>query len=91
MIAIERVVLIIIFLIVLVICVYVLFGFVKPSGEQINIQNQIRECCTIYRASGCPDLSNVVISCGSSSLKDLIGKVSMTVDQLKNFCGGCPP
>jgi hypothetical protein len=83
MIAIEKLVLIIIFLIILAICIYALVGIAKPSGEQINIQNQIRECCTIYRAFNC----DPSVTCGDSTLTDLISKISMTPAQLKVFCG----
>jgi hypothetical protein len=91
MIAIEKIVLIIIFLIILAICIYVLMIMIKPSGEQLNIQNQIRQCCTLYRATGtgCPTDTAVLqeITCGNSNLNDLIKKIPMTPDQLKTFCG----
>jgi hypothetical protein len=89
MIAIEKIVLIIIFLIILVICIYILTGIVKPSGETINLQNQIRQCCNLYRANGCPDDRSKLrdITCGDSNLNDLINKVPMTTYQLKAFCG----
>jgi hypothetical protein len=89
MIAIEKIVLIIIFLIVLLICFFVLFGFVIPSGKQIDVQNQVRQCCTLYRAKGCPtDIVEVTNTlCEGSSLKTLIEKVPMDINQLKAFCG----
>ena len=89
MIAIEKIVLIILFLIILVICIYIIVGVVKPSGDKLNLQSQIRQCCSLYRASGtegCPPDPSVVI-CGDSNLNDLIKQVPMTVDQLKAFCG----
>ena len=90
MIAIEKIVLFIIFLIILIVLTYILVGNIKPSGERINLQNQIRQCCILYRANNCPDnLQNNPISCGGSDLKDLIDKVPMTVYQLQAFCN-CP-
>lgn len=90
MIAEEKIVLIIIFLIVLVVCIYILVAFVKPNGDIINTQNQLRQCCSIYRAYGengvCPDDPST-ISCGSSNLKALMQNAGMSVDQLKSFCG----
>lgn len=85
MIAIEKIVLIIIFLIVLSICVYILLGIATPAGQQIDVQGQIRQCCTLYRASGCPDPPNIL--CGDFTLTELINKISMTTNQLKAFCG----
>jgi hypothetical protein len=94
MIEVEKIALIIIFLIILVVCVYVLVGFVKPNGDIINLQNQIRQCCSTYRAYSndngiCPDPSTITCGSSGSNLEDLINEASMTPDQLKLFCG-CP-
>jgi len=90
MIAIEKLVLITIFLLILAFCIYLIVFFVKPWGEQANIQNQIRQCCPLYRAYAingiCPDDPSF-IPCGDSNLKDLIDKASMSVYQLKKLCG----
>ena len=87
MIAIEKIVLIVIFLIILVVCIYLLVGNVKPAGEQIDIQNRIRDCCILYRANNCPtDLNLNPIICNGSDLGEMITEVPMTVYQLKLFC-----
>lgn len=85
----EKIVLFVIFLIVLVVGIYILVSIVKPQGEQLTIQNQIRQCCTLFRAYGCCTACNdfSIVPCGDSNIDDLIKKISMTKDQLKLFCG----
>lgn len=93
MIAIEKIVLIVLFLIILIICIYILAGIIKPTGENLDVQNQIRQCCILYRAKGCPgdntDTSQIsdTFCSSNTNLKDLIDKVPMSVSQLKSFCG----
>jgi hypothetical protein len=91
MIAIEKLVLIIIFLIILALCIYLVIGLVQPNGGRINLLNQIRECCSNYRAAteyGCPESASGIV-CGNSNLDALSKEAQMTSAQLKEFCQ-CP-
>ena len=57
MLAINKIVLLLIFLIVLAISLYVIFGIAQPAAASIDLQNQLRMCCPEFRATGCEDTS----------------------------------
>ncbi len=90
MIEMDKLVLLIIFLIVLVICVALLLGYALPSGNSINLQNQIRQCCSAFRAYSengvCPNPQ--LITCpDNTNLNDLRMAAHMTDEQIGLFCG----
>lgn len=83
MISIDKLVLLMIFLIVLLAALGLIFQIIEPTGEQLGIQNKIRQCCMAYRANGCLDDS---IMCGEKTLRDLAIEANI-LQQLENFCG----
>jgi len=94
MMAIEKIVLLVIFVIILLVIVLVLFGIVNPLGEDINIESYIRQCCVAYRANDC---QNEEIVCRETdttieTLGDLARKRNMDENDfhlLKSFCNCC--
>jgi len=94
MIAINKIVLLIIFLIILLLAIVVLFGMGSPIGEQILLQNELRQCCIVYRSNDCPDISEIdpLLKCETHYLVDLVAedKLNLNPYQLKSFCN-CKP
>jgi len=93
MMAINKIVLIILFLIVLVAGILILTGYVMPTGENIGLQNELRGCCQKYRAYACPDNPNIIagIQCAEHNLWELYENFRFSrIDDLKEFCT-CPP
>jgi hypothetical protein len=94
MIAINKIVLLIIFLIILAAAFYMLFGISSPIGDELNLQNQLRQCCLAFRASGCDDISVIcneetMESFGSIAIKLNMNGNDNSYDLAKDFCG-CP-
>ena len=83
---INKLVLLIIFIVVLFTAAVILLGITLPVGDQINLENQIRQCCQAYRANGC-DL-DVQISCADGTYMDyLAGKAKYSEEQVNMTCG----
>jgi hypothetical protein len=89
MIAINKLVLLILFLIILVVCIFLLFGVGTPIGEEMDLQNQLRMCCTAFRASECKDISVICNEVTMESIGSIAQKLSMDIDLVKDFCN-CP-
>jgi len=92
---ITKIIAFIIFIIVLLILIS-FTGIPTLLGKQINLQQQLRDCCNQYVRNGCPEFSAIDyspilgISCADSkSLRDLVVEADMDYQSLKNFCY-CP-
>lgn len=85
MIAVNKLVLLIIFLVILFLILILLFGIGGPIGERINLENELRQCCIAYRAGGCERKD---ILCNSHFLWELVDKLKINSDdnQLRCFC-----
>lgn len=85
---------IIIALIILVVGVLILSGYILPTGENVNLQNELKECCQKYRAFGCPEDPNRIseIQCAEYDLWTLHYEKLNILDvcDLKELCA-CPP
>ena len=82
------------FLIVLIFGIFILTGHVLPAGENIYLQNELRECCQKYRARGCPDNVGIIssIQCTENNLFNLYEMFFTGDDEfedLQQFCS-CP-
>ena len=89
MLAINKVVLVIIFLIILAVGLYVLFGMTLPMGGDLEAQGKLRMCCPNFRATGCEDMT---VRCNTKTLENLneiAAELNMNVDAVKDFCK-CP-
>ncbi len=92
MIAINKLILLVIFLVILLATLIILFSG-SPVIEQLNLQSELRGCCQIYRSYGCPEnlveLSN--INCEKHTLAEIVIALNMKDDisKLKKFCN-CP-
>jgi len=85
MLAINKIVLLIIFLIILFIALFMLFGVGKGTAEQLLLQNELRQCCGIYRAYNCT-ADPTTIDCNDNTIEDLRIKLNMDPGQLDIFC-----
>jgi hypothetical protein len=86
MLTMEKVVLLVILVIVIVVALVLLFGL-TPNIDTLHLQNDIRNCCSIYRARGCPDVGLGSIICpNDNSLEYLINEIGMSTGQLYSFC-----
>ncbi len=88
MIAIKKLVLLIILLIIIAAAIFLISG-TTPNIETLFLQSDIRNCCRVYRARGCPtDFGSIAdITCpNENNLRDLIYKINITGDQLYEFC-----
>jgi hypothetical protein len=83
MLATDKVVLIVIFLIVLLAVLFIMFGLGKGNADQILLQNELRNCCGTFRAYDCLDMT---VSCDGDTIDSLRTKLSMTQEQIKLFC-----
>ena len=92
MLAINKIILLILFLVIILIVLYVLFGVGKVNIDQLVLQNELRQCCGVFRAYGCPDLSTTTIDCNSNDIAQLSKKLNMDPStpigrqQLESFC-----
>jgi len=89
MMAINKLVLIIIFLIILIVGLMLLTTFVLPYGLNFDLQNQVKECCQNYRAYGCPRNENDIlgITCpNGKNLHDLKQQLGMSANATAAFC-----
>ena len=88
MLAIEKIILLVIFLIALLISFFVLFGIGKGSSDKLLLQYELTKCCGTWRAYNCSrgttDPSGVL--CDGDSIEDLRIKLNITPDQLDEFC-----
>ena len=93
MLAVEKLILIVIFLIVLILCLYFLFGIGKGTADQLLLQNQLRSCCGKYRAYDCEFSMASSIQCSDDSIEtvdSLAYKLNLiqngNPEQLNKFC-----
>jgi hypothetical protein len=88
MLAVNKLVLLIIFLVILLAILYFLFVFGKGTGDSLLLQNELMQCCGYYRANGC---TNAGVFCDKNynTIDDIRNKLSMSTDQLNKFCK-CP-
>jgi len=86
MIVINKVVLLLIFLIVLAISLYVLFVMSHPMGAQIDLQNQLRMCCSLFRATDCLNTAIICNEETQETVGSLAAKLNMNDDLVKEFC-----
>ena len=95
MIAIDKLLVFLLFFIVLAIGLGILIGWVHPTGEHISVENDLRNCCPLYVANGCPDAEAVLdtIQCSAGADNTLFRVMERAgirnVEQLQSFCG-CP-
>jgi len=95
-IAIEKLAMIVIFLIVLV-ALFVLLFSGKIQIDFLLTGSKLRDCCQTYRANGCPDRAGAAIMCkddewfldivDESNLDPLGSSSHATLNQTKMFCG----
>jgi hypothetical protein len=85
--AIEKIVLFVIFIIVLL-AILILLGIPISVGGQINLQSKLRDCCQPYITNGCPTILDN-INCGDMTLTELANKLSMDFTTVRKFCN-CP-
>ena len=85
MLAINKIVLLVIFLIVLALSFIILFGLGKGTSDQLLLQHELRQCCGVYRAYNCT-ADPTTIDCNDNTIDDIRIKLNITSDQLKNFC-----
>ena len=68
----------------------VVAGWLEPTGERINLENELRQCCPLYRSYGCPssEYQMQFIMCSrGKSIDDLRKDVGLhSIDQLQVFC-----
>lgn len=86
MLAIEKLILIVIFLVVLVVSLILLFGIGRGTADPIVLQNELRQCCGAFRASGCIDTT---LDCSGNTIDSIRIKLNIDDEQLKKFCN-CP-
>jgi hypothetical protein len=88
MIAIDKLILIVLFLIILVVGIYLVVSYILPTGINVNLQNELRACCQKYRAFGCPDEGLLGdINCDKNNLFDLYHSAGFSdIKGLKSFC-----
>ncbi len=86
MLAVEKLILLVIFLIVLVIAIILLFGIGKGGIDPLLLQSRLRQCCGAFIASGCQDTT---LDCGDETIDSVRTKLSMSTSQLYEFCN-CP-
>ena len=93
-IAIEKLVALVIFVIILLVII-IFIGIPEALGKDVATQNDLRNCCRVYVALGCPEFSDPgtdlqYINCGSDrTLGELASQFSMNYDSLISFCN-CP-
>lgn len=86
MLAVDKIILIVIFLIVLVAVVFIMLGISKPAADNLLLQNELTQCCGTFRAYSCPE-DMTSISCGDKTIDELMGQVGIAnYDQLKSYC-----
>ncbi|MFH1474112.1 MAG: hypothetical protein ABIE55_04470 [Candidatus Aenigmatarchaeota archaeon] len=99
MMALDKLVLLVIFLIVIVVGALLVTGNILPFGEDLNLQNEMRNCCIKYRAYGCPTSISVIqdIQCieedpsGGDLYTLAFERLKIqTVKDLEVYCS-CPP
>lgn len=94
MMALDKLALIIIFLIILIIGAILISQNVLPAGENINLETELTNCCSKYRAYGCPDNPTLIpdIQCNEHDLYTLAFDFLdfQSVEDLQTFCS-CPP
>lgn len=85
MLAVEKVILIVIFLVILVITGFMIFSG-KGWADQLLLQNDLRQCCGQYRAYNCTaDPANIY--CGNNKfLEDIRAELNITDEQLNASC-----
>jgi len=88
MLAIEKIILLILFLIILVISFFVLFGIGKGSSDKLLLQYELTKCCGTWRAYNCSrgDTDPSSLFCNSDSIEELRRKLNITPFQLDEFC-----
>jgi hypothetical protein len=82
--AVNKMVLFLLFLIVLLAVIILLFGVGKPIGEQIVLQNQIRQCCMAFRGNNCENPADIF--CDGETLDVLMKKLNMEEWQVESIC-----
>jgi len=85
MLAINKIILLIIFLIVLALSFIILFGLGKGTSDQLLLQHELRQCCGVYRAYNCT-ADPTTIDCNDNTIEDLRIKLNMDTGQLDRFC-----
>ena len=94
--ALEKIVALVIFLVVLVVLI-IFTDLPRVFAGQINSQQEIRKCCGAYTGNSCPffdiptsRISNITaINCGKTLLYNLVVESNMSYTSLKIFCA-CP-
>jgi hypothetical protein len=91
----EQIVILIIFLVVLIVLI-VFTQIPRTIGNQISLQQELRECCQAFIASGCPDNTFPNIQCANTSLSVIVHDVGLVdsngnadINQTRKFCN-CP-
>ena len=87
MIAIEKLILLSIFIVILLVSLYFIFG-TRGTGDSLSDQMKLRQCCTAYRAYKC---NYVNLDCGHEPLVTLAKRLGFVDENgndelLKNFC-----
>jgi len=85
MLAVNKLILLIIFLVVLLAIIYLLFVVGKGTADPLLLQNDLRMCCGTYRAYNC---TNYYVSCGENkgNIDGLRAKLNISYEQLNTFC-----
>lgn len=87
MLAVEKIILIVIFLIILLITFYLLFGLGKGAADQLLLQHELRQCCSRYLAYNCTE--PIIIFCNDDTIDSVRVKLGLSDVQLNESCG-CP-
>jgi hypothetical protein len=99
MIAIEKLIILSIFVVILLISIYIIFG-TRPTGDQLITQMTIRQCCTAYRASASTSSTPTYdpiydqnVLCDDESIGSLAAKINLVQGSdytlLNKFCNCC--
>lgn len=84
MLAVNKLILLIIFLVVLLATLYLLFVVGKGAADPLLLQNELRQCCGTYRTSNCTDY--YVFCSQGGTINDMRIKLNMSNEQLNIFC-----
>lgn len=86
MLVINNIILILIFVIILAVSLYIIFGISSPIGVEVNLQNQLRMCCPYFRATDCKDMTIICNQDTMESLGSIAAKLDMNINLVKDFC-----
>ena len=92
MMSIDKIVLLVIFIIILLASVFLILNIGMPVGENVNLQRELNGCCIVYRANGCPNIDQIskTMKCETKFLIDIVDELNMNDEQLRNFCNCIP-